>query len=273
MRRADRLFQIVHLLRTRRFATAAAIAEHLEVSPRTIYRDVAALQASGIPIEGEAGVGYRLARGYELPPLTFTGGEVEALVVGARWARSLGDPELHDAARTALGKIEALLAPALLESLGRVPVYAPGFFFFDPTGGHLGALRRACGEQRKVDLRYRSLDGAVTERTVHPLGLYFWGRSWTLVAWCELRADHRNFRLDRIERLELGEERFESDERTGLQAFLARQEEGCGPRGMARDGLDPAQGPRLFSAPVTGEVRSGPRGTHRAGESGGTSRA
>lgn len=223
MRRADRLFQIVQLLRVRRFATAADLADELEVSVRTIYRDIAALSRSGVPVEGEAGVGYRLQRGYELPPLTFNAEELEALTIGARFVRSQEDDELAAAARSALGKIEAVLPSALAATLRDVPVFAPRRIWANPGAGHLGVLRRALADHAKVHFGYTRADGAPSERTVRPLALCYWGTSWTLAAWCELRTDYRNFRLDRMEQVALLEERFEPTGPFTFAAFMARE--------------------------------------------------
>ena len=182
MRPADRLFQIILLLRHGRIVTAAALAAALEVSERTVYRDIADLVRSGAPIDGEAGVGYRLRRGYQVPPLMFTGDELEALVVGAKLVRAWGDSALGKAAEQAMARIEAVLPRAL-------------------EGG------------RKVAVSYRRADGEFSQRTLLPLGLVFWGHCWTLGAWCELRQSFRTFRVDRIQTAELLAENF--DDRYG----------------------------------------------------------
>jgi predicted DNA-binding transcriptional regulator YafY len=217
MRRADRLFQIVHLLRTRRGLTAAALAEELGVAQRTIYRDVADLQDSGVPIEGEAGVGYRLARGYELPPLQFDADELAALAAGARLVQAVADPELGEAARRALVKIEAAVPAGLRETLWRTPMLAP-YGFRNEAGEELGVVRRAVEERRKLRFRYQRGDGAGSERIVRPVGLFYWTGRWSLAAWCELRADWRNFRVDRMAGLEPLPDTF--DDTITLDAFL-----------------------------------------------------
>jgi predicted DNA-binding transcriptional regulator YafY len=194
MRRADRLFQIVLFLRRRRVATARDLAQALEVSERTIYRDVEELSACGLPIEGAAGVGYRLRRGFDLPPLMFDREELQALRLGARMVRSWADPDLSQAAGNALRKIEAVLPPDL-DDPGEA-LYAPSF---RPYPVHLvGLLRRAVTEHRKVRVAYTRADGAASTRSLWPLGHFYWGAGWTLVAWCEMRNGFRNFRLDRI---------------------------------------------------------------------------
>jgi predicted DNA-binding transcriptional regulator YafY len=203
MRRADRLFQIVQRLRRRGVTTAAQLAEALEVSPRTIYRDVADLVASGVPVLGEAGVGYALPRGYDLPPLMFTEEEIEALVLGARAVRSWGDPALARAADDALAKIENALPERLRHLVPESALFALGFHVSAQVRAGLGELRAAIRDRLKVRMNYADRGGAPSERTVWPLGLFYWGTRWSLGAWCELREDFRNFRLDRVASLEL----------------------------------------------------------------------
>jgi predicted DNA-binding transcriptional regulator YafY len=168
VRRADRLFQIVQLLRSRRTLTAARMAEELGVSVRTVYRDIADLDAAGVPVDGEAGVGYRLRKGYELPPLTFDTEEIDALVTGARMIRAWADPELGDAARRALVKVEAVLPEALRAHLGRTALFAPGMV---PSQEPLAILRHAIGARRKLRFHYVRRDGDALTRSVRPVGL------------------------------------------------------------------------------------------------------
>jgi len=199
MRRADRLFQIVQYLRGTRLTTARALAERLEVSERTIYRDIADLIGSGLPIEGEAGVGYVMRAGYDVPPLMFTRAEISALVAGARMAQAWGGAELARAAEEALVKIEAVLPEALRDSAARVPIHAPAFRAPDVRQRELlDAIEAACAGHIRLTLGYTDAEGRPTRRPVRPLGLYYWGAVWTLAAWCELREDFRAFRVDRI---------------------------------------------------------------------------
>lgn len=199
MRRADRLFQIVQILQHRRLTTAAHIARRLEVSERTIYRDIRDLSRSGVPIEGEAGVGYRLGKEFELPPLMFSLEEIDALVLGARMVESWGDASLHRAAQSALEKITAALPAKERGRVQATALFSLSFHVPEAMLRHLGPLRHCIDERRKVELAYRDHEGQATDRVVRPLGLFFWGSRWTLGAWCELRTDYRNFRLDRIE--------------------------------------------------------------------------
>jgi predicted DNA-binding transcriptional regulator YafY len=219
MRRADRLFRIVQMLRAGRLKTARSLAERLQVSERTIYRDVRDLQLAGQPIEGEAGVGYTLRREFDLPPLLFTPEELTALVLGARLVKAWGGAESVEAANTALARIEAVLPADLAARLDTILMYAPGF------------------RMRAVQFHYTRLNGGPSEqRTVRPLALYCWSGTWTLAAWCELRADFRMFRLDHIAALQVLERQFEQkrgqrlqDYLRGVQAEMARQK---------REGLD-----------------------------------
>lgn len=224
MRRADRLFAIVHHLRGRRLTTAAQLAQWLEVSERTIYRDIADLAGSGVPIDGEAGVGYRIRAGFDLPPLMFTFDEIDALVIGARFVEAWAGPKLASGARSALAKIAAALPPDKRIALERSPLFAPGFNVDPRPGERLDALRQAIGEQRFADLDYKDGADQSTQRRVRPLGLYFWGDVWTLAAWCELRQDFRNFRLDRIVDSSIAE-RFPDEAGKRLEDFLRRMRE------------------------------------------------
>lgn len=203
MRRADRLFQIVQLLRVRRLATAADLAAELEVSTRTVYRDVQDLIDGGVPIDGEAGVGYRLQSGFELRPMVFTVEEIEALVLGARMVQAWADPDLGVAVRSAMTKIENVLPEPLQASMLKTALFGPPHRTREPRSGPLRELRRALGDDAWAWLRYVDGAGIETERTVMPLGLYFWGRQWLLAAYCWLRNDYRSFRIDRVAELRL----------------------------------------------------------------------
>jgi predicted DNA-binding transcriptional regulator YafY len=209
VRRADRLFQIVQRLRRRGSVTAATLAAELEVVPRTVYRDVQDLIASGVPIQGEAGVGYVLARGFDLPPLMFNEDEIEALVLGARIVESRGDPALARAARDLLAKVEAVLPPRLRDRVEGAALYAP---VFGVKGADVGltTLRGAIRTRRKVAFGYTDRIDMVTTRTVQPLGVFLWSNVWSLGAWCELRTGFRNFRLDRIQQLTVLDDQFQS---------------------------------------------------------------
>jgi predicted DNA-binding transcriptional regulator YafY len=198
MRRADRLFQLVQLVRGRRLTTAEWLAERLEVSLRTVYRDVADLQSQGVPIEGEAGVGYRMRAGFDLPPLMFTTGQAKALVACVRLAQPRLDTALARDADDALSKILAVLPPAARAAAESLAVYAPAVRSDDGERERLRLLREATEARRVVQLDYESLQGAASQRRVRPLGVFYWDHVWTLASWCELRRDFRNFRVDHI---------------------------------------------------------------------------
>ncbi|AZZ89814.1 WYL domain-containing protein [Hahella sp. KA22] len=223
MRRADRLFQIVTILRSRRGATTARIiAEQLEVSERTIYRDIQALMVSGVPIESEAGVGYRLMRGFTLPPLNFQEDELEALLLGMRMVQAWSDRAMGRAATHALQKILAEL-PSHLKRMGeQTQIYSPQFFVDAKTAQFGEELRAAIRQKTLIWVRYKRVDGVESERWLEPLGMFFWGRTWTLVAWCRLRKEYREFRLDRLLELRAAQETFETQKDKCLDHYLDR---------------------------------------------------
>ncbi len=211
MRRADRLFQLVQLIRGRRLSTAEYLATRLEVSVRTVYRDVADLQAQGVPIEGEAGVGYRMKPGFDLPPLMFSHAEAQALVAAVRIAQPRIDAALGAHAEAALSKILAVLPSAARAAAESLAVYAPPVGPDSATRQRLETLRLAAEARQKIHIEYLDLKERSSERTLRPLGCFFWSEVWTLAAWCERRENFRNFRVDRIQRLELLEERFRDE--------------------------------------------------------------
>ncbi|MGB1238342.1 MAG: helix-turn-helix transcriptional regulator [Pseudomonadales bacterium] len=226
MRKAERLFQLITLLRGRRTAiTAQTLALSLEVSERTVYRDVQSLSLSGIPIEGEAGVGYRLKPGFTLPPMMFEPRELEALLLGARMVQRWGDSDMAAAAEAALTKIRATLPDKLhIEHALRpewmlVPEYSYGESArFGDQIGH------AVKHYKVIQIHYRRADKQPSVRSVWPLGLVFWGSVWTLVSWCELRGDYRSFRLDRIISLETLERSYPDDGEINLANYIAQAE-------------------------------------------------
>lgn len=220
MRRADRLFQIIQILRGGRVVTAATLAAELEVSERTIYRDVRDLIGSGVPVEGEAGVGYMLSHGFELPPLMFTPEEIETLVLGARMVESWAGPAFARRARSVLAKAESALPEELRDRLREVDLYAPGFHVKAELTRNLDPIRQALSEQRKLRFDYENRGGEATSRTIRPLGLYFWGKAWTALGWCELREDFRNFRPDRMTGLEVLDEAIPDEPGRDLATFM-----------------------------------------------------
>ena len=197
MRRTDRLFDLIQILRDGRLHTAREMADRLEVSTRTLWRDMATLIASGLPVEGERGVGYILREPITLPPLTLTPDEVQALTLGLQLVTRGADPSLAQAAGSLSGKIAAVLPARLLEGAGAETWVFPGTEAM-AAARHLPALRRAIRLRERLLLSYRDTEGNDSSRTVRPLILEFWGRVWTLATWCETRGDFRSFRVDRI---------------------------------------------------------------------------
>ncbi|MEB4591330.1 YafY family protein [Candidatus Thiothrix sp. Deng01] len=220
MRRADRLFQLVQVLRNKRFVTARELAERLEVSERTIYRDIQDLSLSGVPVEGEAGVGYHLRYSLDIPPLMFTAAEIEALLVGARMLKAWGGSELGSSAQSVLDKVHAVIPAELRRHLEDSRLFALRFGPREDIETTLDACRHAIAKQRYLRLHYQRANHEDSQREVKPLGLFFWGNVWTLTAWCELRNDFRTFRLDRIRQLETLEKTFEESPGQTLVDFV-----------------------------------------------------
>lgn len=231
MRRTDRLFEIIQIISDGRLHLARDIAEKLEVSVRTVYRDIETLAASGVPIEGERGVGYLLREPIHLPPLTLTAEELEALHFGMAVAAEAAEPALQKAAASLLAKIDRAL-PASRRADPRdwgVAVYP----LETAAGSHpyLPALRRAIRGKHKLRLLYRKPKTKMAEaREVRPLQLEFWGWAWTLTAWCELRNDFRVFRVDRMEAAEVLPQTFTNEPGQSLADCLRLMElsEGSG---------------------------------------------
>ena len=219
MRRADRLFQIVQYLRGGRLTTAARLAERLEVSERTIYRDIADLQSTGVPIDGEAGFGYVMQSGYDLPPLMFTHDEITALVAGARLIRAWGGLEMARSAEEALVKIDAVLPDDVRTRAKSVEIHAMAPEMTDELRARLDRMERCVDARNRLSIAYRREDGECSERVVRPLALWFWGKVWTLISWCELRDDFRMFRVDRIMEMQEQAETFRHERGKTLQDF------------------------------------------------------
>lgn len=209
MRRAERLFQIAQYLRGRRLTTAHQLSEWLAVSERTIYRDIRDLSTSGMPIEGEAGVGYRVRAGFDLQPLMFSTDEIEAMVAGMRMVQAWGGPQLAASSVAALAKITLALPREKRDFVEATPLFAPDFHIDPVHGKRLECIRQAIGKQHKLLLDYIDAKQQATQRVIWPLALYYWGSDWSIAAWCETRGDFRSFRLDRVQLLTPGE-RYDS---------------------------------------------------------------
>ena len=227
MRRADRLFQLVQILRNKRLITAHDLAERLEVSERTIYRDIQDLSLSGVPIEGEAGVGYHLRYSLDIPPLMFNAAELEALLVGARMVKTWGGKELGQSAQSVLDKIQAVIPKELKNHLDDSKLFALRFGTRDDIEVTLDTCRNAIAQQNYLFIDYQRADDKTSQRKIKPLGLFFWGNTWTLTAWCELRNGFRNFRLDRILHLEILKEFYEEQTGQRLDDFITLQKSQC----------------------------------------------
>ncbi len=227
MQRAERLFQLLTLLRNRRTVmTAKQLSEHLQVSERTIYRDVQSLTLSGVPVEGEAGVGYRLSHRYQLSPLMFDRDEVEALLLGARMVSSWGDTEMAQHAKQAMQKILSVLPDNLRYSDENLPLLVPHMADVQKFyTAHSQKIREAIRLRQRSIIEYTRADEQESSRAIEPLGLIFWGKVWTLVAWCHLRNDYRTFRLDRIKTLDVTTEIFDTNDNKSLKHFLAMMKE------------------------------------------------
>lgn len=223
MRRTDRLFDIIQFLRTsKRPMTAADLAARLEVSERTIYRDIAALQASRLPIDGAAGIGYVLRRGFDLPPLMFNLEEIEAIAVGSRMLSRTGDRGLQHAAESVLSKVTTALPEALRPNLAAPPFFVSGHGAPMADVADLSAIRRAIRDERKMRICYSDVHGAVTERIIWPFGLAYYVEATLVAGWCELRADFRHFRADRILRVESTDAEFPISGRTLFDQWVER---------------------------------------------------
>ena len=226
MRRADRLFDIIQTLRAAPHPlTAAALAETLEVTARTIYRDIAALQASRVPIEGAPGIGYVLRRGFDLPPLMFTADEIDAIAVGARHVRRLRDPKLQQAAESVLAKVTSVVPEALRSHLRPPPLYVSEGSAPAVNGVDLAEIRDAIHAARKIWVAYIDEKGRRTERTIRPIAMAYYVDVTVIAAWCELRGDFRHFRADRIISAQMLDERFTAESARLTAQWMALSQE------------------------------------------------
>ncbi len=211
MRRADRLFEIIQLLRqASQPVTAAELAETLEVNLRTVYRDMAALQAMRVPVEGAAGIGYVMRRGFDLPPLMFSSEEVEAIMVGLSLVTRTGDKGLLDAADGAAAKIAEVLPERLAGGRESEWLKVSGWGTPHPSVD-LRVCRQAVREERKLAITYCNEKSETSERTILPLAVVYYISVTVIAAWCELRQDFRHFRADRIESMEALDDRFKGE--------------------------------------------------------------
>ena len=223
MRKADRLFELIQILRTAKApVTAAALAAELEVNLRTVYRDIAALQARRVPIEGAPGLGYVLRRGFDLPPLMFTADEIEAIAVGMRLLHRTGDAGLMGAAESVLSKITVALPEALRAYLAAPPVYVSRRGAPEPPVADLSAIRTAIRDEHKLRIAYADEQGRETRRTVWPFAVAYYVEATLVSAWCELRDDFRHFRTDRILSVDVTDEPMPVCGRTLMTQWLEK---------------------------------------------------
>lgn len=225
MQKAERLFQLLTLLRSRRQAiTADALAQMMNVTTRTIYRDMQTLTLSGIPIEGEAGVGYRLKPGFNIPPLMFDEQELDALLLGIRMVQAWSDKDLSTAADSLLHKIRAVLPDRVLHQHTQQEdwILVPNLDIDRQLAAYSNQIRHAIKQRLILDINYQKENGDQSSRSLWPLGLFYWGRTWTLVAWCEIRDDYRMFRLDRITALTEKDLQYPQQADRSLQHYLSQ---------------------------------------------------
>ncbi|MEO6608651.1 MAG: YafY family protein [Aestuariivirga sp.] len=225
MRRADRLLRIIQVLRRhRRPVTGARMATELEVSLRTLYRDIADLITDGVPIRGEAGVGYILGEGYDLPPLMFNADEMEAVMLGLSWVERSGDQDLRRAAADTVAKIATVLPEHLRQSFYDAPLMAA------PTGRlavdtiDVAAVRQAIRNQSKVEIQYRDENGSATSRVIWPIGISYFDAQRIIIAWCEMRNGFRHFRADRVAHLKISEDKYRERRQQLLVRWKAERE-------------------------------------------------
>jgi predicted DNA-binding transcriptional regulator YafY len=228
VRRAERLFQIIQILRSLKPpVTAARLAAELETTPRTIYRDIAQLQARRVPIRGEAGVGYALDKGYDMPPLMLTPDEVEAAVLGAQWVAARGDPALAVGARDLLAKIRDVVPEDLRPAILEAAVFAPNYKTPQPDDLDMSRIRDSIRRRRKLRIAYRDAAGAPTVRTIWPIIVAYFETTRIVVAWCETREAFRHFRTDRVVEVEFLDERFQPTLAALRRAWRAQEIAEC----------------------------------------------
>ena len=220
MRKADKLFQLINLIRAKQPITAERISQELNVSVRTVYRYVEDLSVSGIPIFGTTGIGYQMLENFELPALNLTEKELEALLLGMKMVTSWSGIELSHAAQSMTTKIQSVLPKNLINDFSEI-IFAPDIVNSKSNKLLWESIHKATKGCNIIDIQYNSLDEVATSRKIYPLGLVYWGSKWTLAAWCTTKQDFRNFRIDRIVCFEVLEETFELNENISLDSYMA----------------------------------------------------
>ncbi|MCF6288605.1 MAG: YafY family transcriptional regulator [Proteobacteria bacterium] len=220
MRKADRLFQLTNLIRAKQPITAQRLAEELNVAVRTIYRYIDDLSVSGIPIYGTTGVGYQLDEHFELPPLNLTEKELDALLLGVKMVSSWTGNTLSEAASSLASKIEVVLPTRLKQGYVKT-IYAPDFLHSAKDRKIWELIYKAIKNSNSVSINYTALNNNITNRTIYPLGLFYWGGKWTLGSWCTLRNDFRNFRIDKMSEIKVSKEQYSKTTVINLQSYFA----------------------------------------------------
>ncbi len=224
MSRSERLLQLMQMLRRYRYpVTAVTLSLELGISVRSVYRDIASLQAQGAKIAGEAGIGYVLQDGFTLPPLMFCAEEIEAIVLGSRWVVERGDEKLAEAARDALAKIAAVLPASEKRELETAGLLVGPRFDNQGNDALLRDIRFAIRNEHKLTLDYQDENGTLSKRIVWPCALAFFEQVRVVVTWCELRQDFRHFRTDRIQSLHSTKERFPQSRASLLKTWRQQQ--------------------------------------------------
>ena len=226
MRKAERLNEIVHHLRRMHQAvTADTLAALFEVSPRTIYRDIQDLMDSGIPITGEAGVGYVIDKQYHLPPIMFDADEIEAIALGIGMVSNWTDAAFARKAKSAYEKIQATLTAPMIHELTQISTFSEPSRYKIPWKVNFTEVRECIRRKQFVTFSYLDLSDQVTERTIRPLALISFSPIWLLAGWCEMRQNFRNFRLDRISDFSVSPQRFRDEKGKALSDYLKEQDE------------------------------------------------
>lgn len=227
--KADRLLKIITLLKGRRTViTARQLAEVVETSERTIYRDIQVLIDTGFPVEGEAGVGYRLQPGFEIPPIMFTAEQLLAVQLGLKMVKGWTDKDLAIAAEQAKLKIEAVLPERLKQTNSESSLLVPSHYIHSSASDYSLIIRKVIKQNYGLTIDYIRADGERSSRKVKPLGLVYWGQKWTLIAWCLLRKSYREFRLDRIQKMNVDDVILKADNTVSLQSYLLKIKEEYG---------------------------------------------
>lgn len=229
MNRIDRLHAILTHLQSKRKVTAQQLADRFSISLRTVYRDVKALEESGVPVIGEAGAGYTIMEGYRLPPIMFTQEEAAAILMGSKLAQRMTDSSVQKHFEDALYKIQSVLRTAdkdyVEQLLANVEVAASRIPADEGSNKHLAALQKAVAEKKVIAIRYETNAEEITDRQVEPMGLWYYGNQWHLIGWCRLRNDYRDFRVSRMIRLQLKDELFTSRSYESLKDYISRYRE------------------------------------------------